>query len=360
MDTIFEPIQMKSLNFKNKVVMAPMTRSRADKSGKPTSMMADYYSQRCGAGLIISEATNISKEAYGYELTPGIFTSEQIEGWKEVTKAVHEKEGKIFCQLWHCGRISHDELQPNNDLPVAPSALNPDAEAFVNGEKKKTPTPRALETDEIPRIIEQYVAAAKNAIEAGFDGVEVHSANGYLLHQFISDSSNKREDQYGGSIENRSRFTLDTVSAVAKAIGAEKVGIRLAPVSDFNNVQTKEPQKVYEYIVEKLNELEIGYIHIIEGRTQGDRDYLDFDYQSLKKKFSGLYIGNNNYDLKLAKSRMSEGRIDMVCFGRPFIANPDLVTRFKENASMNEVDEDTMYAGGEEGYIDYPKMGERK
>jgi N-ethylmaleimide reductase len=360
MDTIFEPIKMSNSTLKNRVVMAPLTRSRADNSGNPTDMMTEYYAQRSGAGLIISEATNISKEAYGYELTPGIFSNDQIAGWKKITQAVHKKDGKIFCQLWHCGRISHEDLQPDGQKPVAPSAINPDAEAFVNGEKKKTPTPRALETQEISRIISEYVVAAKNAIEAGFDGVEVHSANGYLLHQFISDSSNKRDDQYGGSIENRCRFTLDTISAVVSAIGADKVGIRLAPVSDFNNVSTENPQKTYEYIVEQLNEFNINYIHVIEGKTQGDRDYLNFDYKSLKEKFNGLYIGNNNYDLELAKKRTEDNSVDMVCFGRPFIANPDLVTRFKENASLNELDEDTMYSGGEHGYTDYPKLNEEK
>ena len=338
--------------------MAPMTRSRATEAGVPTDMMATYYGQRSGAGLIISEATNISQEAYGYALTPGIFTEEQVEAWKKITAKVHDEGGKIFCQLWHCGRVSHPDLQPENTKPVAPSAIKGNVQGFTKDGKKDSPEPRALETHEIPRIIGDYIKAAENSIKAGFDGVEVHSANGYLLHQFISESTNKREDQYGGSVENRCRLTLEVVQGVCSAIGPEKVGVRLAPVSDFNDVSTSDPQRDYEYLAEKLSWYNIAYMHIIEGKTQGDRNYKNFDYGSLKSKFNGIYIANNNYNLELAQKSLDNKEADLICFGRPFIANPDLVIRYKEGAELNDIDEDNLYSGGEKGYIDYPFLGE--
>lgn len=356
---LFEPVKMKNLTLDNRMIMAPLTRSRATKAGVPTELMAKYYGQRASAGLIISEATNISKEAYGYALTPGIFTDEQVEGWKMVLSSVHAKNGKMFCQLWHCGRVSHPDLQPENKKPVAPSAITPKAEAFTADGKKACEEPRALEINEISRIIGEYTLAAENALKAGFDGVEIHSANGYLLHQFISDSSNKRDDQYGGSVENRCRFTLDVVQAICSVIDSSKVGIRLAPVSDFNDVSTNDPQRDYEYLVEELGKYNLAYVHVIEGKTQGDRDYKNFNYNNLKDKFNGLYMANNNYDRKLAFEKIKNREADLICFGRPFIANPDLVMRFKEDAELNELREDGLYGGDEKGYTDYPFMGEK-
>lgn len=353
---LFEPVQMKHLNLENRMVMAPLTRSRATENGVTTDLIAEYYEQRSSAGLIISEATNISQEAYGYALTPGIYTGEQVEGWKKVTSAVHAKNGKIFCQLWHCGRISHPDLQPDGGLPVAPSAIKADgAEAFTPDGKKDCPKPRALETEEISRIVAEYVAAAENALKAGFDGVEIHSANGYLLHQFISESSNERTDQYGGSKENRCRFTMEVVAAVCKVVDPSKVGIRLAPVSDFNGVETKNPQEDYEYLAEELSKFSLAYMHVIEGKTQGDRDYKNFDYLALKNKFKGMYMANNNIDRDLGIKKVKENSADLICYGRPYIANPDLVARF-EGAELNDLDQDTMYSGGKEGYTDYPFM----
>jgi len=355
---LFLPFETGPLKFKNRIIMAPLTRSRADEDGNPTPMMKEYYSQRAGAGMIISEATNISKEAVGYMKTPGIWSEEQILGWKIITDEVHQKGGTIFCQLWHCGRISHSDLQPDGDAPVSASEIGADADVFTSDGMKKSSTPRALKTEEIPRLISDYVHAATCAKKAGFDGVEVHSANGYLLHQFISDSSNKREDQYGGSIENRCRLTLEVIKAVTKVWGEERVAVRFGPVSPFNGVETSEPQKTYEYMLDTLNELSLAYVHVIEGKTGGDRDYGDFDYKKFRDHYKGTYMANNNYDLDLALKKRENNTADLICFGRPFIANPDLVERYKKGADLNEIDSDTLYQGGKKGYTDYPFLGE--
>lgn len=356
---LFEPAKLGSLNLKNRFIMAPLTRSRSDEKGLANKMMAKYYAQRASAGLIISEATNISPYAYGYAFTPGIYTDEQVASWKQVTQAVHDKDGKIFCQLWHCGRISHVDLMPNQEKPLSASAVKADGEAFTRDGKKDASQPKAMSQQDIKNTIKDYVHAAKCALEAGFDGVEIHSANGYLLHQFIANNSNQRTDEYGGAVENRTRFTLEVVQAVLEVCDAKKVGIRLAPVSGFNDVQSEDPQRDYEYLVEKLNDFGLAYVHIIEGNTMETRDTdKNFDYGRLKELSNSSYMSNNCLDLKTAQSLYEDEKADFVCFGRKFIANPDLVSRFEQNASLNDLREEGMYGGDEEGYTDYPFMNE--
>lgn len=351
---LFDQYKMGDLELKNRFVMAPLTRNRAEKNGCANDLMAKYYEQRSGAGLIISEATNISDGAYGYILTPGIYNQHHVESWKKVTKAVHDKGGKIFCQLWHCGRVSHHDIQPNHNDPVAPSAIKADAQAYTDDGNKDCSTPRALKTSEIPGIISEYVNAAKCAKEANFDGVEIHSANGYLLHQFIADNSNQRTDQYGGSVENRCRLTLEVCDAVLKVWDSSRVGIRLAPVSPFNDVKIDHPNRTFEYLAKELEKRKLIYLHIIEGATIKDRDAGNFDYNLIRENFSGTFMANNQYDYDLAKKRRESKKFDLVCIGRPFIANPDLVERYRIDAIINEPDEETFYGGGAEGYTDYP------
>jgi N-ethylmaleimide reductase len=359
-DALFSPVKVGALDLKNRVVMAPLTRSRADhKTLAQGPMNAEYYGQRASAGLIIAEATQIMPEGQGYAWTPGIYSDEQIAGWKLVTDAVHAKGGKIVLQLWHVGRISHPDLQPGNVLPVAPSAIKPEGMAFTETGFKPHVTPRALETDEIPGIVAQYGVAAKNAVAAGFDGVEVHAANGYLLDQFLRDKTNKRTDRYGGSIENRARFLIEATEAAAKAIGADRVGVRLSPLSPFNDIADSNPGPLFTYAVEQLSNLGVAYIHVIEGETQGSRaPEGGFDLAVLRKAFKGAYIGNNNYDPALAAERVASGAVDLVAFGRPFIANPDLVERIRAGQPLSTPNKDTFYGGAEAGYTDYPRYEE--
>jgi len=353
--SLFESAQLGSLTLKNRFIMAPLTRSRSDDNGLANDLMAKYYAQRASAGLIISEATNISPYAFGYALTPGIYTDEQVESWKNVTKAVHDKGGKIFCQLWHCGRISHSDLMPNNEKPFSASAIKAQAEAFTKEGKKEASEPREMSKEDIRNTIKDYVHAARCAKDAGFDGIEVHSANGYLLHQFLGNNSNRRTDEYGGSVEARSRFTLEVVSACLEVWSPGEIGIRLAPVSEFNDLKAEDPQRDYEYLVGKLDELNLAYVHIIEGNTGEKRDVgRDFDYSKLRENFKNNYISNNCLDLETAKKLVNEDRADFVCFGRKFIANPDLVERYEKGAELNDLKEEGLYGGGEEGYTDYP------
>ena len=356
---LFDEYQLADLKLKNKFVMAPMTRNRANADGTATDLMAKYYAQRAGAGLIISEATNISDQAYGYILTPGIYTNDHIESWKKVTKAVHDKDGKIFCQLWHCGRISHEDVQPNGQKPVAPSAIKAEAQAYTEDGNKDCSMPRALEKSEIKQIINDYKNAAKAAKDANFDGVEIHSANGYLLHQFIADNTNKRSDQYGGSVENRCRMTLEVIDAVKEVWDEQRIGIRLAPVSPFNDVKIDRPNITFEYLVSEIDKRNLGYIHIIEGSTQDDRDHGKFDYDILHESFNNTYIANNKLDLELAIKLSEKNELDLACIGRPFIANPDLVERYLHGFDIAQPDENTFYGGGAEGYTDYPRYNSK-
>ncbi|UHS63756.1 alkene reductase [Agrobacterium vaccinii] len=356
--TLFEPTSLGAITLANRIVMAPLTRNRAGAGFVPGDLTAEYYAQRASAGLIISEATQISQQGQGYQDTPGIYTKDQIDGWRKVTAAVHAKGGRIVMQLWHVGRISHVDLQPNGGLPVAPSAIRAATKTFVNNGFVDVSEPRALEIDELAGIVDDFRKAAANAVEAGFDGVEVHGANGYLLEQFTKDGANVRTDAYGGSVENRARLMLEVTAAVAQEIGAERVGTRISPVSPANGISCSDPQTQYDYIVDKLDALGIAYIHVVEGATGGPRDVAPFDYGSLRRRFSKSYIANNGFDFELATSYLADGSADLIAFGRPFIANPDLVERLQSGAPLAEINPATLYGGGAAGYTDYPRLTE--
>ena len=353
---LFQPVKVGSCVLTNRVVMAPLTRSRAGPDGIPRPLMVDYYEQRSSAGLIIAEGTNISPQGRGYAFTPGIYNEPQLEAWRNITEAVHSRGGHIFVQLWHVGRVSHPSLQPGGALPVAPSAIRPQTTAYTEAGFQPCVTPRALETEEIPGIIEDYCHAAKDALAAGFDGVEIHAANGYLIEQFLRDSTNKRNDAYGGSREKRARFLLEVTEAVARVCGAERVGLRLSPVSPVNDIGSdSDPEATYSYVVEQLNTFGLAYIHVIEGVTQGPREVPSgFDLQILRRAFKGLYIANNGYDLTLALHARHRDLAAVIAFGRLFIANPDLVERLRIGARLNVPDRATFFGGGTQGYTDYP------
>lgn len=353
---IFQPYNLGPLTLANRIVMAPLTRNRAGAGLVPGPHAAEYNAQRATAGLIITEATQISPQAQGYQDTPGIYTSEQIAGWRVITDAVHAKGGRIFLQIWHVGRVSHVDLQPGGAAPVAPSAIASGTKTFVNNGFAETSTPRALTLEEIPGIVDDFRQAAANAIAAGFDGVEIHGANGYLLDQFAKDGANQRTDAYGGSVENRARLMIEVATAITAEIGADRTGIRLSPVSPANGVFSSEPQAQFDYIVDKLNALGLVYLHVVEGATGGPRDVAPFDFAGLRARFSGTYIANNGYDLDLATAHLTSGKADLIAFGRPFIANPDLVARLKAGASLNAIDPATIYGGGAKGYTDYPML----
>lgn len=344
----------------NRIVMAPLTRSRASADGVPRSLlMAKYYVQRASAGLIIAEGTNVSQQGRGYAFTPGLYTRAQVEAWQPVTEAVHAKGSRIFVQLWHVGRISHPSLQPGDGLPVSASAIRPAAQAFLESGFAACPTPRPLYADEIPWIVAQYAMSAQCALDAGFDGVEIHAANGYLIEQFLRDSTNQRSDVYGGERRGRIRLLLEVVEAAAKVCGGNRVGVRLSPVATVNDCSLdSDPAALYGLAVEQLNLFDLGYIHVIEGNTQGARNEILFDYEALRRSFNGLYIANNGYDRILAEDAISQGRADLISFGRPFIANPDLVERLRLNAPLNVANRATFFGGGAEGYTDYPMLSE--
>jgi len=352
---LFSPLEVGPLVLRNRIVMAPLTRSRAGPGNVPNQLNALYYAQRASAGLIISEATQISPEGQGYISTPGIHSAEQIEGWKCVTKAVYVAGGHIVLQLWHVGRISHPSFQPGGATPVAPSAIRPNGQAFTKKGFEPIPTPRALETAEIPTIVEQYAQAARNALAAGFDGVEVHAANGYLIDQFLRDQTNKRTDRYGGSIENRSRFLMEVVDAVSAAVGAERTGVRISPQNTQNDIADSDPQALLNYVAEHLSGKGLAYLHIIEGDTSG-LSVPPFDYKNLKRLFGGVVIANNGFDKPRANKAIADGRADLIAFGKPFIANPDLVIRLFLDAPLMSVNRETLYGGSEEGYTDYPML----
>jgi N-ethylmaleimide reductase len=355
MTDVFEPIALGPLHLPNRIVMAPLTRSRAGKGDIPGPMNAEYYAQRASAGLIISEATQITQQGKGYAFTPAIETPPQVAGWRLVTDAVHGKAGRIFQQLWHVGRISHPSLQPDGGLPVAPSAVKPAGQAFTETGFVPMVTPRALETDEIAGIVEDYRRAARNALAAGFDGVEIHAANGYLIDQFLRDKTNLRTDRYGGSVANRLRFMSEVVEAVVSVWGSERVGIRFSPLSPANDIADSDPQTIFTEAVRVVDAIGLVYIHVIEGATGGSRDIPGgFDLQTLRRAFRGKYMANNGYDLALAERTVGEGRADLVAFGKPFIANPDLVERFRAGLPLAEPDKATFYGGDAHGYTDYP------
>lgn len=355
---LFQKTKLGSLDLSNRIVMAPLTRARALKGDVQGPLNAEYYAQRATAGLIISEATNISQQGKGYAFTPGIYTDEQVAGWKLTTDAVHAKGGKIFAQLWHVGRISHPDLQPNGGLPVAPSAIKPYGMAFTEEGLKPFVTPRALETEEISGIVSQYAHAAKCAKRAGFDGVEIHSANGYLLDQFIRDKTNQRTDRYGGSLENRVRLVLEVVAAVTNVWTGACTGIRLAPVSTENDISDSNPMETFSYLVDQLNQFHLAYLHCVEGETKGPRAIPDgFSFLELRKLFRGMYMANNGYDIQMALQARAQNSADLICFGRPFIGNPDLVRRLYTGAALTNAPKETWYGEhGSHGYTDWPTL----
>ncbi len=360
---LFSPLKVGALTLPNRVFMAPLTRLRSIEPGDiPTPLMAEYYRQRASAGLIITEATQVSFQAKGYAGAPGLHTQEQLNAWKEITQAVHDEGGHIAVQLWHVGRISHNSLQPGQQAPVAPSAIAADTRTTVrdeNGAWVRVPcsTPRALETEEIPGIINDFRQATANAREAGFDYVELHAAHGYLLHQFMSPASNQRTDQYGGSIENRTRLTLEVVDATAAEWGAEHIGIRISPLGPFNGLDNGEDQEEAAlYLIDELNKRHIAYLHISEPDWAGGKPYSDAFRDAVRARFNGVIVGAGAYTAEKAENLIEKGFIDAVAFGRSYIANPDLVARLQQNAPLNEPDGETFYGGGAKGYTDYPTL----
>lgn len=358
-DPLLTSYNLGRMKLPNRVIMAPMTRNRAGEGNVPTELNAKYYKQRASAGLIISEGTQISEQGVGYPWTPGIHTDEQIKGWKKVTNAVHEADGRIFAQIWHVGRISHPYFH-DGDLPVAPSAIKPEGQAFTPEGMKDFVEPRALETDEIPGVIADYARAAENAIEAGFDGVEIHGANGYLIDQFVQDSTNKRNDQYGGSVENRARFALEVTKAVADAIGSERVGIRLSPSGEFNDMYDSNPKHTFTYLINQLNKFDLAYLHLVEPLTDvSDKEnYLGEVTSFFRNIYEGTLITCGGYTKESGNEAIGENNADLVAYAQLFLANPDLPERFAAGAPLNEPNPDTFYGGDEKGYTDYSFMHE--
>nr|WP_145549707.1 alkene reductase [Variovorax boronicumulans] len=365
MSSLFEPTHAGNLALANRIVMAPLTRNRSPRA-IPGPLAVEYYRQRASAGLIVSEGTAISQQGQGYADVPGLYAPEQLEGWRKVTAAVHAAGGKIVTQLWHVGRVSHTELQADGQAPVAPSAIPAATKTYLirNGQGgfEATSTPRALAAEELPGIVDDFRKAARAALDSGFDGVEIHGANGYLLDQFMKLGANHRTDHYGGSIANRIRFPLEVVRAVAAEIGAGRVGLRISPVTPANGISDPDPQPLFEALLAELAPLGLAYIHVIEGATGGPREIDDrpFDYRQLKAAYrtaggKAAWMVNNGYDRQLADEALADGA-DLVAFGRPFIANPDLVRRLRERAPLQVPDRATMYGGGAEGYTDYPTL----
>ncbi|MDP3211358.1 alkene reductase [Methylotenera sp.] len=351
---LFSPVKLGSMQLSNRIVMAPLTRNRAGEHGVPQPLNVTYYEQRASAGLIVTEATPISAMAHGYPALPGIYTDAQVAGWKKITDAVHAKGGKIVIQLWHVGRISHPTLLPDGALPVAPSAIKPAGKAFTYQGLVDYVEPRALDANELSSIVADYVHATKSALAAGFDGVEIHAANGYLLDQFLRDGTNQRTDQYGGSFENRARFLLEVTKAVVDVAGSDKVGVRISPVNPFNDMKDSNPQALFNFVTQSLNQFNLAYLHVVEGGIHGGGIADPFDFDALRKLFKGPYMANLAYDKARGNAVVASGHADVVAYGVPFIANPDLVERFRTDAPLNEADSSTFYGGTEKGYTDYP------
>jgi len=361
-NVLYKPFTLGDIQLPNRVLMAPLTRSRSKQPGDiPCELNATYYGQRADAGLIFSEASQVSPQGKGYAFTPGIHSDDQIEGWQKVTTAVHDAGGLIYLQLWHVGRISRPELQPDGQQPVAPSAIKPvGAQTFIDEKSGMLEVlePRALLTEEIPSVVEQFRQGAINAKQAGFDGVEIHGANGYLLDQFIRSKSNQRTDEYGGTIDNRLRFPLMVVDAVIDVWGVERTGIRVSPTGTFNDMHDDDPVATYGAFAKELNDRDIAFIEVVEDSFQGNaaNGRPEAVIQAIRENFKGAYIGNGNYSAEEARQRIDSGLCDLVTFGRLFISNPDLPKRFRETASLNDFDEGTFYGGDEHGYTDYPVL----
>ena len=351
MSPLFQPFELGPITLGNRVLMAPMTHNRAGAGDVPHALNAEYYAQRADAGLIVTEASQISPQGKGYPGTPGIHSAEQVAGWRLVTDAVHKKGGRIFLQLWHVGRISHPSLQPNGQVPVAPSALTPAGTAMTAAGPAPYVEPRALALDEIPGIVADYRAAAVNAKAAGFDGVEVHGANGYLLDQFLRDGTNQREDAYGGPVENRARLLLEVVEVVSTVFGAARVGVRLSPINPFNDMKDSNPQATFDYVATQLGGRGLAYLHVYQAGSD------PFDWRQMRQAFGGTFVVNGGYDRPKAEAAIESGAADLVAFGSTFLANPDLVRRLQQNAPLNPPNPATFYGGGAEGYTDYPTLG---
>ncbi|GAP42258.1 2,4-dienoyl-CoA reductase [Lentimicrobium saccharophilum] len=358
MNSLLQPLKLRNLTLKNRIVMAPLTRRRAGEGGVPVEMNALYYAQRASAGLIIAEASQISPQGVGYLNTPGIHTPEQVEGWRKVTAAVHDNGGLIFLQLWHVGRVSHSLLQPDNALPVSASALSGGDYITTPQGKKAMEVARPLRLDEIPGIVDDYRKAARNAMLAGFDGVEIHAANSYLPDQFMHSSSNIRTDTYGGSIENRCRFTLEVTDAICAEIGRERTGIRLSPSNIRYGMDDPDPAGLFGYLISALDKRKLAYLHLVEPMLplDGHPHMIRQVAAYFRKYFSGTLITAGNYNPETAIAAVDAGYADLVAFGRLFISNPDLPNRIALNAPLNEPDKDTFYTRGPEGYIDYPTL----
>lgn len=365
--TLFTPLDIGGLKLSNRIVMAPLTRSRAGEGNVPTELNVEYYRQRASAGLIITEATQISQQGQGYAWTPGIHSSAQIAGWSRVADAIHDGGGRIFMQLWHVGRVSHPVFQPGRALPVAPTAMPVPGKTFIidgegNGIWADIPVPQELDIAGIKAIVEDYAQAARNAILAGMDGVEIHAANGYLIDQFINSESNHRKDEYGGSIENRARFLLEVVDAVASAIGAERVGVRLTPMGRFIGMGDETPEETFGYIATALDRRGLAYLHVVEPSTLGTETDTEADprwdaiVRQIRRTYTGTIILAGGYDKASAERALAEGRGDVVAFGKLFIANPDLPERFALDAPLNEPDRTSFFGGNAQGYVDYPTL----
>ena len=360
MHTLFEPARIGNIPLANRVVMAPLTRDRAGPGQVPTALMVEYYRQRAGAGLIITEATQVSPDGQGYLDTPGIYSLQQVAGWRRVTDAVHTAGGRIVAQLWHVGRISHVSLQPGGIAPVSSTARRANTKTFTKDGFVDVSAPRALRLDELPGIVAAYRHAARCAIDAGFDGVEVHGANGYLLDQFMRDSINDRTDAYGGPIANRARLLLKVMGAIVEEIGAGRTGLRLSPVTPSNDAGAdSDPHALFNHVVEQLVPLNLAFLEVVEGQTGGARDIAPFDYAALRLRYKhgneqGAWIVNNGYTRAMAQDAVASGTADLVAFGRPFISNPDLVRRLREDLPLSPLNRDTLYGGGAAGYTDYP------
>jgi N-ethylmaleimide reductase len=359
--SLFDPIQIGDVPLPNRIVMAPLTRNRAVEGLMPGPLTVEYYRQRASAGLIIAEATQISPMGQGYVDTPGIYSPGQVQAWRKVTDAVHAEGGRIFLQLWHVGRISHTSLLPGNAAPVSSTDRAANAKTYAKSGFVDVSTPRALRDDELPELVADYRKAARNALDAGFDGVEVHAANTYLLEQFLRDSVNDRAGAYGGSIANRARLLVEVMQAVSGEVGGGRTGVRLSPMTTFNGTALdSDPQALYNYVVEQISPLGLAYLHVIEGETGGSREpegaARPFDYAALRQRFDGPLMVNNGFQREQAMQTVATGKADLVAFGRPFISNPDLVRRLRENAPLNALNADGLYGGGAEGYTDYPTL----
>ncbi|KVN53117.1 alkene reductase [Burkholderia anthina] len=353
---LFSAIEIGANRLSSRIVMAPLTRSRAGERDVPSPLALEYYAQRATAGLIISEATQVSPQGKGYVGTPGIYSSEQVTAWRKITHEVHDRGGKIFMQLWHVGRISHPAIQPNGALPVSPSAVTPNAQTYIDGHFVPLVQPRALETREVLGIVEQFRLGAQNAYMAGFDGVEIHAANGYLIDQFLRDKTNRRTDYYGGSIANRARLLLEITDAVSSVWGSDRVGVRISPRATFNDIDDSDPESLFTYVADRLSAFDLAYLHVVEGEWGTTRQVEGFDPRTLRQAFAGRYMANNCYSFQDADVAVSTGAADLVSFGRHYIANPDLVERFRVGANLNSPDSNTFYGGGAAGYTDYPTL----